>query len=303
MVPFSDLPEIFNRAKEQFHALQGIDAAVNAVAGTMDGTFTDTPFHTIAGTACAIIWETIDTATAQAFDNVAKGLEMVATKCPALRKSLERKQRAATGSDVYKGNPALAISVAIQGAAGASIPVAAVEGSAAVEGGVAISLQGQRMCFVGACVAGKMGASIGARVGAGASLGVALSIVGDASMLAGTGSSVGVSIDGSAAKAIGFTAGLDIDFLVPDAVNFRALDKDARDGEMQLEKLFRYLKYGYENFEGLSIGTELGAMAGVGATVSAGVTFGLCWTPVCITEAGNGCGMIYSPENPGKRRC
>ena len=296
MVPFANLPSIFNEAKEQFHALQGIDGAVTTVLNTLDGTFTNTPFHIIAATACDIIWETIDAATFKAFDKVAQALQMVNEKCPALA-------RTENPDGDWHGNPALAISVAIQGAAGVSGSVAAVEFSAAVEGGVAISARGQRMCFVGACVGSTVGASIGAQAGASGSGSVTLSIVGDAGMLPGTGSSVGVSLEGSFAKAVGFKGGLGFDLLLPDAVDFRAMDEDGDDDEMEIEKTIRYLKYAYKKFQGVSFSTELGGKVGIGATVGAGVTFGLCWTPICITEAGNGCGMIYTPENPGKRRC
>ena len=226
----------------------------------------------VAGSVCGLIWDAVKFVFPAVTTVVATLKDMQAT-CKNVQDNEWKNAAITVGATIDAG---VTVSAGIQ-----------VDLGAGLEVGLGMSMGGQQMCYVGGCVGGAVGA--GAKVGlsAGIDFGIAVTIFKDAASIPGTCQTVGITGELSFVIGVGGDIGFGIDYFLPDYIDMATKDPPPSwDDVWEATKSF--MAIGVSFSAGVSFGAEIG--------ISLGVSAGYCWTPICITAMGNGCGLEYSDK-------
>ena len=252
----TDMIDLFNNIGDDFVDLRGATTALERADAAEAAAVA-----VVAGSACSVVWGVLGTPLAFLINL----LTLVGDKCKAFGDA----------------NPAVTLGVV----GGLSVDIAggvAVEGGAGLEVGVGVSLQGERMCYIGGCAGVTLGAGPKVGVSASAEAGIAVSFFKDATNIPGKASTYGFGLDLEAAMGAQAGAGLGIDF-------FTGCSDDGwcyANGEMADSGFLQMLK----NTFGGGITLTVSAGVGAGGGVKAGYSTALCYTPLCVNTVGEACG-------------
>ena len=199
----------------------------------------------VKGTACTAVWTAVEAANPIASLLVA-GITKLVNKCEILKKI---------------GNPAISLGIGLEAGASAGL-TRTVES----ELGIAIDLQGNKMCYFGGCVAS--GIELPPTPDAGADAGLVFSIWSHPSNIPGSSQTLGLSLSFNlplGATGVGVEGGVEYIFPVGDITKFY----------------------------GVSISGEAKVNAPPGDfPAKIGIFSADCNTPVCVKTDGSGCATI-----------
>ena len=142
----------------------------------------------VAGSACGIIWDAIETVF-PSVTTVVSTLKHMQQNCKSVKENEWKNAAITIGATVGAGLEA-----------GAGVAVSAGIG---LEVGLGMSMGGQQICYVGGCVSAAVGAAAKAGFSASIDIGVAITLFKDASSIPGTCQTVGVSGDFAFVAGVG----------------------------------------------------------------------------------------------------
>ena len=243
-----------------------------ASAGSPLSTVAKEGVRVVAGSTCGLIWDAIEFAF-PAVTTVVATLKEMQTTCKNVQENEWKNAAITVGAKIGAG---------VSASAGVQVDL-----GAGLEVGLGMSMGGQQMCYVGGCVGGAVGAAAKAGVSAGIDFGIAVTIFKDAASIPGTCQTVGITGELSFVIGVGGDIGFGIDYFLPDYIDMAVKDPPPSwDDVWEATKSF--MAIGVSFSAGVSVGAEIG--------ISIGVSAGYCWTPICITAMGNGCGLEYSDK-------